>query len=155
MAARYEFVTILMAEDDPDDRELIRDVFAESGLQNELRFVESGEELMDYLRHRNRYAEPASAPAPGLILLDLNMPGMGGRESLEHIKNDPELRHIPVVVLTTSRAEEDVVQSYRHGASSYITKPATFSELVRMARNLQRYWLRLVRLPFTNGAAER
>lgn len=155
MASSHELVTILMAEDDPDDRELIRDAFAENGLQNELRFVESGEELLDYLRHRNRYADPSSAPAPGLILLDLNMPGMGGRESLEHIKNDPALRHIPVVVLTTSRAEEDVVQSYRHGASSYITKPATFAELVRMARNLQRYWLRMVRLPFGASIAER
>lgn len=144
-------ITILMAEDDPDDRELAREAFVESRLINDLRFVESGDELLDYLKRRGAYSAPGAAPTPGLVLLDLNMPGMDGREALERIKSDPDLRHIPVVVMTTSRAEEDVLRSYQHGANSYITKPVSFEGLGVVVRMLERYWLQIVDLPPGSG----
>lgn len=140
-------ITILMAEDDPDDRLMTRDAFAECGLHNPLQFVEDGERLMDYLRRRGRFADGAAHPMPGLILLDLNMPRRDGREVLREIKADPELRKIPVVVLTTSRAEEDVTGSYRDGANSFITKPASFGALVEVVQALGNYWLQIVDLP--------
>jgi CheY-like chemotaxis protein len=142
-------VVILMADDDPDDRELTRDALAESRLANELRFVRDGVELMDYLRHRGAYGHAASAPRPGVILLDLNMPRMDGREALREIKTDPELRAIPVVVLTTSRAEEDIARSYELGANSFISKPVTFDGLVTVVRGLGQYWFDIVALPRT------
>ena len=144
---RSRSITILMADDDADDRALARDALEESRLRNDLRFVENGEQLLDYLRRRGKFAPPADSPRPGLILLDLNMPRMDGREALEAIKADPELRRIPVVVLTTSKAEEDVVRSYDLGASSFITKPVTFGALVETMRALGRYWLEIVDLP--------
>src|SRR5215475_11626914 len=122
--------TILCAEDDADYRLLTRRAVKASRLENDLRFVEDGEELLDYLFHRGKYAEPGSAPRPGLILLDLNLPKKDGREALEEIKKDPDLRHIPVVILTTSNAEEDVVRTYSLGASSYIRKPVNMTSLV-------------------------
>lgn len=140
-------ITILMADDDADDRELTREAVAESRLRNDLRFVEDGEELLDYLHRRGKYATPASSPRPGLILLDLNMPRMDGREALRAIKACPNLRQIPVVVLTTSRAEEDIFASYDTGASSFITKPVTFASLVETIKALGRYWLEIVDLP--------
>ena len=140
-------VTILMAEDDSEDRLLTREGFEESRLANDLRFVEDGEELMDYLCRRGRYSDPASSPRPGLILLDLNMPRKDGREALAEIKADPGLRRIPIVVLTTSKAEEDIVRSYNLGANSYITKPVTFDRLVQALRTLGAYWFEIVELP--------
>lgn len=140
-------ITILMADDDADDRELTGEAVAESRLRNDLRFVEDGEELLDYLHRRGKYATPASSPRPGLILLDLNMPRMDGREALRAIKACPNLRQIPVVVLTTSRAEEDIFASYDTGASSFITKPVTFASLVETIKALGRYWLEIVDLP--------
>ena len=140
-------VVILMADDDVDDRELTRDALAESRLANELYFVEDGVELLDYLRHRGAYARPGSAPRPGVILLDLNMPRKDGREALREIKADPDLRTIPVVVLTTSRAEEDIVRSYDLGANSFISKPVTFDGLVEVVRGLGKYWFDIVELP--------
>ncbi|MDP2343486.1 MAG: response regulator [Deltaproteobacteria bacterium] len=139
-------VTILMADDDPDDRELTRDALIESRLRNDLRFVVDGEDLLNYLRREGRYRDE-DAPRPGLILLDLNMPRMDGREALAVIKADPALRQIPVVVLTTSKAEEDIFRSYDLGASSFITKPVTFATLVEVIRVLGRYWLEIVDLP--------
>ena len=139
--------TILMADDDEDDRLLATEALAESRLSNELRCVEDGVELMDYLYRRGQYAPPASAPRPGLILLDLNMPRKDGREALREIKGDPSLRSIPVVVLTTSRADEDIVRSYDLGANSYIPKPVTFEGLVEVVRALGRYWIEIVELP--------
>src|SRR5579864_6908861 len=123
-------ITILLADDDADDRMLTRDALAESRLANNLKFVEDGEQLMDYLCRRGNYASPDVSPRPGLILLDLNMPRKDGREALREIKSDPNLKRIPVVVMTTSKAEEDIVRSYDLGASSYITKPVTFERLV-------------------------
>jgi CheY-like chemotaxis protein len=140
-------ITILMADDDADDRLLTRDAMRDARVANDLWFVQDGEELMDYLFRRGCYAEPSSAPRPGLILLDLNMPKKDGREALREIKGDPDLRRIPVVVLTTSKAEEDVYRSYDLGASSFITKPVTFEGLVELMKAIGQYWIEFVELP--------
>ena len=139
-------ITILMADDDDDDRRLTKEALLEGRLVNELRFVENGEELLDYLRRQGSYAT-AEAPRPGLILLDLNMPRKDGRTVLREIKSDPELRQIPVVVLTTSKADEDVFKSYDLGVNSYIVKPVTFEALVDILQTLEKYWFEIVELP--------
>ena len=140
-------VVFLMADDDPDDRLLVEEAFRESLISNSIYFVEDGVELMAYLRKQDKYAHPAVAPTPDLILLDLNMPRKDGREALAEIKNDPHLRYLPVVVLTTSKAEEDIMRSYDIGAASYITKPVTFDGLVEAIRGMGQYWVQIVRLP--------
>ncbi len=140
-------ITILMADDDPDDCLLVSKAFKAGRLRNDLRFVNDGEDLMDYLYRRGRYDDPDQAPRPGLILLDLNMPRKDGREALKEIKEDPSLREIPVVVLTTSKNEEDVLKSYNLGANSYITKPVTFDGLVEVVKSLGKYWFEIVELP--------
>lgn len=141
-------VTILMADDDEDDREMTRDALQNARLSNEMRFVVDGQDLMDYLRHEGRYSYGGiSAPRPGVILLDLNMPKKDGREALAEIKGDENLRQIPVVVLTTSKDEEDIVSTYDLGVSSFITKPVTFAGLVEVMRTWQHYWFELVELP--------
>jgi CheY-like chemotaxis protein len=145
-------VTILLADDDQEDRELARDALQDSKLANEMRFVVDGQDLMDYLRRQGRYADPAvDAPRPGIILLDLNMPKKDGREALAEIKADESLRRIPVVVLTTSNDEQDVLRSYDLGVNSFITKPVTFAGLVEAMSAWSRYWFELVELP--NGEA--
>ncbi|NEQ69681.1 MAG: response regulator [Symploca sp. SIO1B1] len=136
-----------MADDDPDDCMLAKEALAETCLANELYFVSDGEELLDYLYHRGKYAQLGSAPRPGLILLDLNMPKKDGREALKEIKADPNLRYIPIVVLTTSKAEEDIHRSYDLGANSFIVKPVTFSSLVEVMKTLRKYWFEIVELP--------
>ena len=140
-------ITILLADDDPDDRMLAQDALTESRVANDLRCVEDGEQLLDYLRRQGGYEDPASAPWPGVILLDLNMPRKDGREALREIKQDPRLRRIPVVVLTTSKAEEDIYRTYDLGISSFITKPITFEGLVDVMKTLGRYWIEIVELP--------
>jgi CheY-like chemotaxis protein len=141
-------VTILLADDDEEDRELARDALQDSKLANDMRFVVDGQDLMDYLRHEGRYADPSvDAPRPGIILLDLNMPKKDGREALAEIKADESLRRIPVVVLTTSNDEQDVLRSYDLGVSSFITKPVTFAGLVEAMSAWSRYWFELVELP--------
>jgi CheY-like chemotaxis protein len=140
-------ITILMADDDADDRLLVQDAIHASGLAGDLRFVGDGVELLDYLYRRQRYSEPQAAPRPGLILLDLNMPRKDGREALRDIKADVHLRRIPVVVLTTSKAEEDILRTYDLGAAGYITKPVTFAGLVEAVKTLRKYWLEVVDLP--------
>ena len=140
-------ITILMADDDADDRMMTREAFEESRLVNDLRFVQDGEELLDYLQRRGKYADPALSPRPGLILLDLNMPRKDGREALKEIKADPALKNIRVVILTTSKAEEDILRTYDLSATSYITKPVTFDALVEVIRALGKYWLEIVELP--------
>lgn len=147
MSKRARPVTILMADDDGDDCLLAREALQEARLANELRVVQDGEELLQYLRREGEYAAPGAAPRPGLILLDLNMPRKDGREALEEIKADPALRTIPVIIMTTSQAETDIVQSYGLGAASYITKPVTFGALVTVMQMLGRYWLEIVELP--------
>ena len=140
-------ITILMAEDDPDDRLLARDAFHEGRVANGLLFVEDGVELLDYLHRRGPYTDPAKSPRPDLILLDLNMPRLDGREALREIKADPNLRRIPVVVLTTSKTEEDILRAYDIGASGFISKPVTFESLVGVIKTLGAYWIQIVRLP--------
>ena len=143
-----EAITILIADDDEEDRVLTQEALSGARLTNDLRFVVDGEDLMDYLRHEGRYASDTSAaPVPGIILLDLNMPKLDGREALAEIKADPNLRHIPVVVLTTSSAEADVLRSYELGVNSFITKPVTFAGLVEVMQGFSRYWFEIVELP--------
>ncbi len=138
---------VLMADDDEDDCLLARKAWGEAKVANPLRFVHDGQELLDYLRRAGKYSNPESSPRPALILLDLNMPRMDGRAALKHIKADPELRTIPVVVMTTSKAEEDVVRTYDLGVNSFVTKPLTFDQLVRTVRTMMEYWFVLVRIP--------
>jgi CheY-like chemotaxis protein len=141
-------VTILMADDDEEDCELTRDALEDARLVNEMRFVYDGQELVDYLRREGPYADPsADAPRPGIILLDLNMPKKDGREALAEIKADESLRRIPIVVLTTSTDEADVLRSYDLGVNSFITKPVTFAGLVEVMRTWRHYWLEIVELP--------
>ena len=140
-------ITILMADDDPDDQMLTRDAFSECRLANDLHCVADGEELLEYLRRDGRYTRLKGEPLPGLILLDLNMPRKDGREALKEIKADPALRRIPIIVLTTSKAEEDILRSYDLGVNSYVTKPVTFESLVEMVKVLGRYWFEVVELP--------
>jgi CheY-like chemotaxis protein len=154
MAAAAKPITILIADDDDDDRVLARDALAESRLANDLRFVCDGEELLEYLRRVGKYADPKLSPRPGLILLDLNMPRMDGREALREIKADPELRSIPVVVLTTSKAEEDIYKTYDLGVNSFISKPVTFEGLVAIMHALRRYWFEIVELPPQDSGAK-
>ncbi|NOY57999.1 MAG: response regulator [Calditrichaeota bacterium] len=139
--------TILYADDDEDDRLLVKDALTESKLANKMRFVKDGEELMDYLHHKGKYTHEKEYPLPGLILLDLNMPRKDGREALQEIKEDPALRRIPVVVLTTSKVEEDILRTYDLGVNSFITKPVTFDSLVDIMKILARYWFEIVELP--------
>jgi CheY-like chemotaxis protein len=140
-------IVILLADDDEEDRMLAADALEESRVVNDLRFVEDGDELLDYLYRRGRYSEPDAAPSPGLILLDLNMPRKDGREALREIKADPDLRRIPIIVLTTSKAEEDIYRTYDLGANSFITKPVSFDGLVAVMRDIGRYWIEIVELP--------
>ena len=140
-------ITILLADDDADDRTFAREALAESRLVNDLRMAEDGEELMDYLHRRGKFANPEDSPWPGVILLDLNMPRKDGREALKEIKTNPRTRRIPVVVLTTSKAEEDICRTYDLGVSSFITKPITFEGLVNVMKTLGKYWIEIVDLP--------
>lgn len=137
---------ILMADDDDDDRLLAKDALSESKSEGNLQFVQNGEELMDYLRHRGKF-QHTNSPRPGLILLDLNMPLKDGREALREIKADPELKKIPVVVLTTSKADTDIGSIYELGANSFISKPFQFEALVKVMKNISQYWLNTVELP--------
>jgi len=138
---------ILMAEDDADDRLLVKDALAECHWEGDLRFVENGEELLDYLMRRGKYGQSAMAPRPGLILLDLNMPRKDGREALREIKADAELGRIPVVIFTTSKADTDIGRLYDLGANSFISKPIQFDALVSVMRTLGQYWFGIVELP--------
>lgn len=140
-----------MADDDADDRLLVQDALAECQLGERVSFVENGEELMDYLLRRNKYGEPDAAPRPGLILLDLNMPRKDGREALREIRAHPDLRRIPVVAFTTSKADIDVGTIYDLGANSFISKPVAFDALVTVMTALLRYWFGIVELPAIQG----
>lgn len=147
MAQSSKPVTILMADDDPDDRQLTREAFEDSRVTNDLRFVSDGVELMDYLYRRGKYADPAASPRPSLILLDLNMPRKDGREALKEIRADPQFSLIRVIIMTTSKAEEDILRTYNLSATSYITKPITFEGMVDVVKTLGRYWFEIVELP--------
>ena len=148
MAPRHpQPITILLADDDAEDRLLTGDALQESRLANELFSVVDGEDLLDFLHQRGAYVHRRGAPPPGLILLDLNMPRKDGREALREIKADPQLRRIPVVVLTTSSAEADILRSYDLGVNSFITKPVSFAGLVEIMKTLAIYWFQIVELP--------
>lgn len=150
MSLRKDSIVILMADDDDDDFVLTQKALRESKLLNTLIRVRDGEELLDYLTNRGSYAESETL-RPGVILLDLNMPRKDGREALKEIKSDPNLREIPVVVFTTSQAEEDIYRSYQLGVNSFITKPVTFENLISVMKALGRYWFEIVELPQNNG----
>ena len=147
MGKRNREYSILMADDDADDCLLVREALDEIDREYALRIVRDGQQLVDYLRRRGPFGPPADAPRPDLILLDLKMPKKDGREALEELKSDPGLASIPVVVLTTSTAADDVVQCYRTGVNTYMTKPATFRGLVDLIRTLGKYWFELAELP--------
>ena len=140
---------VLMVDDDADDRLMTERVLRDQRLVEDVRFVEDGQALMDYLRHEGPYADPATSPRPGLILLDLNMPRKDGREALNEIKADRRLRDIPIVVLTNSRADEDVARSYDSGVNSFVAKPTSFRELTEALRVIGQYWFTVVCLPPT------
>lgn len=142
-----KFGSILVVEDDPEDRQLVEKAVAISHCANELHFVEDGEEALDYLYYRGKYSDPASAPRPGLLLLDLNLPKKNGREVLQEIKADPTMRALPVIVFSTSQAIEDIQACYDVGANSYISKPNTFVGLVKTLEALGQYWFGIVELP--------
>lgn len=149
MLAKKDSITILMADDDDDDFLLTKKALGESRLANTLVRVKDGEELMEYLKYQGKYTD-RTVERPGLILLDLNMPRKDGREALKEIKDSPELCDIPVVIFTTSKAEEDIYRSYQLGSNSFITKPVTFDKLVRVIAALGVYWFKIVKLPQTS-----
>jgi len=140
-------VVILLADDDEDDVVLIRDSFQKSRLMNDLRVVEDGVELLDYLKRRGAFSDPGLSPRPDIVLLDLNMPRMDGREALKEIKTDPELRDIPIIILTTSKTHEDICRSYYDGANCFITKPVTFQSMCEVVAKMGEYWFQIVKLP--------
>lgn len=140
-------IEILIADDDAEDTMLIKDALKESRLKNGVQSVEDGEELMHYLRNEGKYSDKKKYPTPGIILLDLNMPKKDGREALKEIKSDKNLRSIPIVILTTSKAEEDILKTYNLGVSSFITKPVKFSTMVDVMKTLNKYWFEIVELP--------
>ena len=141
-----------MADDDDDDFLLTKKALKQSKLLNQLVRVKDGEELIDYLRGEGDYKNATDCPRPGVILLDLNMPRKDGREALKEIKSDPELSSIPVIVFTTSKAEEDIYRSYQLGVNSFITKPVTFDNLTEVMRTLGTYWFEIVELPKESNA---
>lgn len=144
-------IVILMADDDDDDFLLTQKALKQSKLLNTLCRVRDGEELLEYLRRQGKYSEETTeCPRPGVILLDLNMPRKDGREALKEIKSDDKLREIPVVVFTTSKAEEDIYRSYQLGVNSFITKPVTFDALIHVMQTLGKYWFEIVELPNQN-----
>lgn len=153
MKSAQQPAVILLADDDEDDVVLVRDSFQRAKLANDLRVVEDGVALLDYLKRQGGYADPESSPRPDIILLDLNMPRKDGREALKDIKADPTLKDIPVIVLTTSKAQTDIVKSYLDGANSFISKPVTFQSMCEVVAKLGEYWLQIVKLP--HGEADR
>ena len=140
-------LTILIADDDEDDRLMTKEALEEGGSMLDIQFVEDGAELLDYLLSKNKYANNTNNPKPDLILLDLNMPKMDGREALAKIKGNPDLKCIPVVVMTTSKANEDIQQTYDLGVNSFIKKPVSFNVLVDILKNVTQYWFGTVELP--------
>ena len=140
-------IRILVAEDDADDRMMIKDAFEESKLGNPIDFVEDGVQLLEYLRREGPYQNLAGQPFPGFILLDLNMPRKDGRTVLKEIKSDPVLHRIPIIILTTSKAEEDIIKTYNLGVNSFICKPVSFDKLVDIVKTVGHYWIEIVALP--------
>ncbi len=142
---------ILMVDDDQDDRMMAEKALRKNRVVNPIIFLADGEEVMDYIKRKGKFSDPATSIRPCFILLDLNMPRMDGRKALLFLKSDSQLKKIPVVVLSTSSAEEDILRSYNLGANSFITKPVTFDGLVSTMESLKNYWLEIVELPHDNG----
>jgi CheY-like chemotaxis protein len=140
-------VKILLVEDNVQDIEITQRAFAKGRVRNELTVVRDGEEAIEYLYHRGKYQDPATSPRPGMILLDLNLPKVGGLEVLQQIKKDDQLKQIPVIVLTVSQREEDVVRSYDLGVNTYIQKPVEFDNFMRVVNAVQEYWILIATLP--------
>lgn len=140
-------VRIVVADDDADDRMMIKDAFEASKLSNEIDFAEDGVQLLEYLRREGKWSKLAGEPYPGFILLDLNMPRKDGRTVLKEIRNDPELHRIPIIILTTSKAEEDIIKTYNLGVNSFICKPVSFDKLVEIVKTVGHYWIEIVQLP--------
>ncbi|MCC6561061.1 MAG: response regulator [Xanthomonadales bacterium] len=138
---------VLVVDDDADDRMLFAEAFAYAKLENPVAFVENGEELLDYLRNQREYADADAFPTPGLILLDLNMPRKSGREALREIRADAALRHLPIVVVSTSRSEDEIRHCYAEGANAFASKPASHAGFMRLIHSLGEHWLSLVELP--------
>lgn len=149
--AKNDSITILMVDDDPEDRMLAQDALEEAHLNNPLHFAVDGEDMMDYLNRQGRHEHFKNSPLPGLILLDLNMPKKDGREALAEIKAHPKFKTIPIVVLTTSKAETDIMRTYNLGVNSFISKPVTFEGLVAVMKSLSNYWFNIVSLPSENS----
>jgi CheY-like chemotaxis protein len=146
IATKYP-IRIVVADDDADDRMMIRDAFEESKLGNPIDFIEDGMELMEYLNRQGKYSSLKGQPYPGFILLDLNMPRKDGRTALKEIKESAELHRIPIVILTTSKAEEDIIKTYNLGVNSFICKPVSFDKLVDIVKTVGHYWIQIVALP--------
>ncbi len=144
MDEQGKVVDILLVEDNPADVRLAQEALKESKVRNKLYVVEDGVEAMAFLRNQGKYT---GSPHPDLILLDLNLPRKSGREVLAEIKTDEELKHIPVVILTVSRAEEDVLKCYNYHANCYITKPLDFNQFMEVTKSIEEFWLTIVRLP--------
>ncbi len=140
-------IRIVVADDDADDRLMIKDAFEEAKLGNPIDFVEDGVQLMEYLNREGAYTNLAKQPYPGFILLDLNMPRKDGRTALKEIKESTELHRIPIIILTTSKAEEDIIRTYNLGVNSFICKPVSFDGLVDIVKTVGRYWIEIVALP--------
>lgn len=151
MTVKEDLRPILMVDDDKDDQRLVEKALREKGAANPMFFLSDGEELLDYLKRKGKFSDSKAAGKPCFVLLDLNMPRMDGRKALLFLKADPELKKIPVLVLSTSSAEEDVLRSYNLGANSFIVKPVDFRGLLAMAESLIKYWLEVVELPPGNG----
>ena len=147
MRKRYDVRRILMADDDVEDQEMVAMAFKAAGIYEDLRFVNDGVELLDYLHHAGSFEGEVDAPRPDLILLDLNMPRLDGHGALRQIKNEESLSNIPVIVFTTSTSEKDVEETYRQGAQSYIVKPFSFADLVTKVQNIWTYWSEVSVLP--------
>jgi CheY-like chemotaxis protein len=143
-------LNIMIAENDEDDRALVRFAFAECKLSNIIHFVEDGEQLLDYLYHRGAYQDTVHLARPDLILLDLEMPRMNGHEALREIKSDPQLRSIPVVIFTTSKSANDINSTYNMGANSFIIKPVTYDGLIQVMNVLAEYWAEITELPLVS-----
>lgn len=139
-------MTILIADDDADDRMFLEQAMRQNGYDQGIHFVEDGEDLMDYLRRQGRYND-GNAPWPDMLILDLNMPRKNGFQALSEIKDDPKLRRLPVIVMTTSSADEDVVKTYNLGVNSFVTKPFNFNRLVEIVGTMKTYWMDTVKLP--------
>jgi len=146
MTSERKNFTILLVEDDPVDTELLIEALQDDRLVNEIKYVRDGTELMNYLRQEDGFGDKTQSPRPDLILLDLNLPKMDGREALKEVKSDPNFRRIPVIVMTTSRSEEDIYLSYNLGANSYIVKPFSFDSMVEIIRSVKKYWFDIVEL---------